>query len=293
MLNHVLPPSNSHQVNMPHLTMHVHRQNGPQSPNYSANGPKPFFLAGSSPALEVASSSVQRVAPNSIADPDDAITQPIVDAVLSLREDQRPPASLTANTPPPPDTRESSTHFPHRPTPCNADSLAITLETASVSPYQQSPSPQPHTFASHSQSPSSPGSLADVFTVNSQPWRDVAMSESETCPEVPSSVEKGPESATIQQELTTDITEAEGSNYCHNCRVSFAQPQVFRRHLKDMHEEKESCAHCSSFKWSRGRPYIYRRHLELKHPEVTSSEDQLRRARKSRTAEARQRNRKN
>ena len=290
MFNHVFPPSNSRQVNMP---IPAHRQNGPQVQNYLANHRKPFFLDGSSSALELASSSVQSVTPNSNADPHDAITQPIANAMLSLREEQRLPASLTANTPPPPDTRESSTHFPHRPTPRNADSLEITLETASVSPYQQSPSPQPRTFASHSQSPLSPGSLADVFTVNSQPWRDVAMSESETCPEVPSSVETGPESATMQQELTTDVTVAERPNYCHHCRVSFAQPQVFRRHLKDKHEEKESCTHCSSFKWSRGRPYLYRRHLELKHPQVTSSDDQLRRALKSRTAGARQRNRKN
>ena len=293
MLDHVLPPSNSHQVNMSHLTMHVHRQNGSQSPNYLANGPKPFYLAGSSSALEVTSSSAQRVAPNSNADPDAAITQPSVDAVLG--EDRWPPAervNLNAKTPPLADTHEYPTHFPHMPAQCNADSLAMILETAS--PYRQSPSPGPHTIASHlSQLPSSPGSLSDVFTANSQPWLDVAIAESDIFPEAISPVETDPESTTIQQERTRDIRVAEEPSYCHHCRVSFTQPRVFRRHLKDKHEQKESCTHCSNFKWSRGRPYLYRRHLRLKHPEVTFSKDQLRRARKSRTVGARQRNRKN
>ena len=292
MFNHVFLPSNSCQANMPNLSIPVHRQNGPQSPNYLANDPKTFFLAGSSSALEVASSSVPRVTPDSNADPHDAITQPIVDAVLSLceREDQWPSVErvyLDAKTPPLPDTHEYSTDIPRRPTQCNADSLAITLETASVSPYQQSPSPRPHTIANHlSKSPSSPRSLSDVFTVNSQPWPDVAIAESETSPEAPSSVETDPEPPTMQ-EGTRGTTVAEEPNYCHYCRVSFTQPQGFRRHLKDMHEDKESCTHCSSFKWSRGRPYLYRRHLRLKHSEVMSSEDRLR---KSKTVGARQRN---
>ena len=296
MFNHVFPPSNSCQVNMPNLSIPVHRQNRPQSPNYLVNNPKTFFLAGSSSALEVASSSVPRVTPDSNADPHDAITQPIVDAVLNLckREDQWPSVErvyLDAKTPPLPDTHEYSTDIPRRPTQCNTDSLAITLETASVSPYQQSPSPSPNTIASHlSLSPSSPGSLSGVFAVNSQPWQDVEIAESQTSPEAPSSVETDPEPPTIQQEGTRGTTVAEEPNYCHHCLVSFTQPQGFRRHLKDMHEDKELCTHCSSFKWSRGRPYLYRRHLRLKHSEVTSSEDRLRRTRKSKTVGARQRN---
>ena len=294
MLSHVLTSSNPRPVNMPHPKMPVYRQDGLQSPNYLANDPKAFYLSGSSSALEIASSSVQRAAPNLNSDPDDAITQPIVDPILSLREHPWPLEDrvyLTANTPPTPDTHGYSTHFPLRPAQYKSDSLTITFETASVSPHQQSPSPRPHTIASHlSLSPSSPGSLSDVFTVKSLPWQDVEIAESKTSPEVPSSVETDPESATIQQKRTRDRTVAEEPNYCHHCRVSFTQPQGFRRHLKDMHEDKESCTHCSSFKWSRGRPYLYRRHLRLKHSEVASSEDRLRRTPKPRTVGACQRN---
>jgi hypothetical protein len=288
MLNHVLPPLNSRQVYMPHLTIPVNHQNGPQSPTYSANDPNTFFIAGPSSTLEVASSAVQSGLGTPNVDPDDAINGPTPDAVLRLRSDQWPPAELlyyaTANTPPSPDTDEYSTDFPHRPT-----QYAITLETTSVLPHQQSPSPRPHTIASHlSLSSSSPGSLSDVFTVNSQQWRDVAITEYETSPEVTSSVETDPASTTIQQDRTTV---AEEPNFCHRCSISFTQPQVFRRHLKDKHEDKESCTHCSSFKWSRGRPHLYRKHLRLKLPEVTSSEDRPRRTRKLRmTVGARQRN---
>ena len=291
MFNHTLPPSNSCQVNIPTLTLPVHRQDGPQSPTYLANDPKTFFLPGLSSGLEAASSSVQRDAPNSNADPHGAITQPIVGAVLSLRGDQWPTAERVYFDGPP-DTHEYSTHFPRMPTQCNADSPAITVEMASVSPHLQSPSLGPHIVASHlSLSPSFLGSLADIFTVDSQQLRDVATTESETSPEVLSrSVETYPESVTIQQERTTDVTVAAKANFCHPCRVSFTQPQVFRRHLKDKHKEKESCTHCSRFTWSQGRPYLYRRHLRLKHPEVTSSEVRLRRPRKSRIVGARQHN---
>ena len=293
MFNHMLPPLSSRQVSEPHPTMPVHRQNGPQSPNYPANDPKTLYLSMPSSAFGVASRSVQRGAPNLDFDP--ALNEPIVD--VSLREGQLPPVDrvyLTANTPPSPDTHDYTTQFPSRPTQFSSDSLAITLETASVSPHQQSASPGPHTITSHlSLSPSSPESVVNVFAVNSQQWRDVAIAESETSPENISPIETDPASTTIQQQdRTTDLTVVEEPNFCHPCRVSFTLPQVFRRHLKDKHEDKESCAHCLNFKWSRGRPYLYQRHLRLKHPEVTSSEDRPRRTQKSRAVGARHPNRK-
>jgi hypothetical protein len=173
----------------------------------------------------------------------------------------------------------------------DSDSLTITIETVSISPYQQSPNLRTHTIANHlSLSSSSPEGLADGFTVHSQQWWDVAISESETSPGVPSSVTMGLASTTIQQDQAADITVAEEPNFCHLCCVSFMQLQVFCQHLKDKHEDKESCTHCSSFKWSRGRPHLYRRHLKLKHPEVKSSgcEDRPQRTRKLRTVAARQ-----
>jgi hypothetical protein len=288
MLNHEFPPSDSRQVNIPYLTMPLHCQNEPQSPSYSASDPNTSFIAGSPSALEVSSSSVQRVLGTPDVDPDGAINEPIVDAVVSSHEDQCSPAervNATANMLPSPETHKYSTNFHHRPT-----QYAITLETTSLSHCQQSPSPRPHTIASHlSLPPSSPGSLSDGLTsVNSQQWQDVAIADSETSPEVPNSVEMDPASTTIEQDR---ITLAEEPNFCHLCSISFTQPQVFRRHLKDKHEDKESCTHCSSFKWSRGRPHLYQRHLKVTHPEVTSSEDLPRRTRKLRTV-ARQRNRK-
>ena len=291
MFNHVLPPSNSHQVSKPHPAMPVYRQNGPQSPNYPVNDDlETLFLSRPSSAF----GSVQRSVPNLDADPNDALNDPIVDVSLREPEDQLPPVDreyFAANTPPLSDTHEYSTHFPLRPAQFSSDSLAITLETTSVSPHQQSPSPGSHTIASHlSLSPSSPERLANVFTVNSRQLRNVAI-ESEMSPEAPSSLETtNPASTTTRQDRTVDITSAEVPNFCHPCRVSFTQPQVFRRHLKDKHEDKETCTRCSSFKWSRGRPYLYRRHLRLKHPEVTSSEDRPPRTRTSRTVGARQRN---
>jgi hypothetical protein len=295
IFNHVSSPFNSRQVNIPHLKMPGHRQNEPQSPSYLVNDPTTHFIAGSPPSLEVTSSSVQRVLGTLNTNPDYAISEPIVKAAPSLREDHRPPAErvyASANTPPSPDTREYSTDFSYyRPTHHDSDSLEISLETPSMLPQQQSPSTGPHTIASHlSLSSSSPRSLSDVFTFNSQQWRDVAIAESETSPEVTSPVEMELEITTIQQDRTTDITVAEEPNFCRLCRVSFTQPQVFRRHLKDKHEDKESCTHCLSFKWSRGRPHLYRTHLKLKHPDITSSEDPPRRTRKLRTVGTRQRN---
>ena len=289
MFSHVLPPSNSRQVRKPHPTMPVHRQN--QSPNHPTNDDAKTLCL---PRPSSAFGSVQRSTPNLDVGPDDALNEPIVD--VSLCEDHLPSVDqeyFAANTPPSSDTHEYSTYFPLRPAQFSSDSLAITLETTSVSPHQQSPSPGSHTVASHLSlpvSPSSPERLANVFTVNSQQLRNVAI-ESEMSPEAPSSVETtNPASSTTRQDRTADITLAEVPNFCHLCRVSFTQPQVFHRHLKDKHEDKESCTRCSSFKWSRGRPYLYRRHLRLKHPEVTSSEDRPPRTRTLRTVGARQRN---
>jgi hypothetical protein len=58
------------------------------------------------------------------------------------------------------------------------------------------------------------------------------------------------------------------------CGMGFTQPQVLSRHVKDMHEEKESCSHCLSFTFSRGRPYIYRKHLAREHPKIVPLEVQ-------------------
>jgi hypothetical protein len=288
MFNHVQVD----RVDVPHLKTPVHRQNGSQTPTYSANDPKSFFIAGPSSTLEVASSTVQSGLGTPNVDSDDAIKGPTVDAdALRLCEDLWPSAErvyATANTPSSPDTHEYSTDFPHR-----TKQYAIALKATTASSHQQSPSPRRHTTASHlflSSSP--PESFADAFTVNSQQWRDVAIEESETSAEVPSSLETDQAPTTIQQDRTTDRTVAEVPNFCHLCSIGFTQPQVFRRHLKDKHEDKESCTHCLSFKWSRGRPHLYRRHLSLKHPEVKSSdsEDRPRRTRKLRTVAARQRN---
>ncbi|KAN0141068.1 hypothetical protein V8E53_000824, partial [Lactarius tabidus] len=142
--------------------------------------------------LEVASSTAQSGLGTPNTDPDGAINEPIVDEVLSLSEDQWPPAErvyASANKLPSPDTHEYSTDFPHGPMQYDSDSLVITIETASISPYQQSPNRRTHTIANHlSLSSSSPEGLADGFTVHSQQWWDVAISESETSPGVPSSV---------------------------------------------------------------------------------------------------------
>ncbi|KAN0141078.1 hypothetical protein V8E53_000834 [Lactarius tabidus] len=104
---------------------------------------------------------------------------------------------------------------------------------------RMSPCPRPHTIASHlSLSPSSPGSLSDFSTsVNSQQWRSAAIAESETSPEVTSSVETDPASTSIQQDRNTV---AEEPNFCHLCCIIFTQLPDFRRHLKNKHEDKES-----------------------------------------------------
>jgi len=61
--------------------------------------------------------------------------------------------------------------------------------------------------------------------------------------------------------------------FCPRCESGFTLPQMLSRHIKDMHEAKETCSHSScSFTFSRGRPYIYQKHIEKKHhgldPEV-------------------------
>jgi hypothetical protein len=55
------------------------------------------------------------------------------------------------------------------------------------------------------------------------------------------------------------------------CGRGFTLPQVLGRHMKDMHETKESCSHCF-FTYSRGRPYVYRKHLARQHPEIDPPE---------------------
>ena len=79
-------------------------------------------------------------------------------------------------------------------------------------------------------------------------------------------------------QLRSRTTNAEGrpvQKYrCSSCGRRFTQPQVLGRHVKDMHETKESCSHCVSFTFSRGRPYVYRKHLAREHPEVASPEVQ-------------------
>jgi len=275
-------------------------QDGSQTPNHSVNDPETISLVGSTSALEVASSSIfsQRGLGTSNAVPvpehdhDSAIDEPIVDAVLSLREGQWSPAErmyTTVHTNLSPDTGQYSTNPPYGST--QYDSLATTFETASMSPYRQTPSPRPHTNASHPamMSPPSSGSLADVFTSDrSCQWQEVASAESESSPEIWSPIETSPAPGAIQQSRTTNATVAEGPNFCHLCGVRFTQPQVFRRHLKDKHEDKESCTHCLSFKWSRGRPHLYRKHIKLKHPQFTSSENRSRRTRKHQDLGARQ-----
>ena len=256
-------------------------QNGSQTPNCLFDGPKTFSIAGSSSTLDVVSSSVfQGKFGTPSADPDHVFDEPLVDAAFILRTSKRPPAKgmyATRHKPPLPDTSQYSTDSPLRPTQHHSDSRAITFETTSVSPYERSLSPKLHTIANHpAVSPPSSWSLADILTsVNSERWQDEAIAESETFSQVPSSVETFPASATIQQ-TRTNMTKAEEPNFCHLCGVSFTQPQVFRRHLKDKHEDKESCTHCLSFKWSRGRPHLYRRHLKLKHPQFTFSENRRR-----------------
>ena len=253
----------------------VEGQNRSQTSNHLVDDPRTLSVAGSSSTLEVVSGCVsQRGLGTPNADPDPVINEPLVDAALILHTDKWPPAEHmcdTGYTPPSHDTSQSSTSSSHRPT---QDSREITFETASVSPYERSLCPKPHTNARlPAVSPPSLWSLADVLTsVNSEQWQDEAVAASETSSEVPNPVETFPASTTIQQN-GTNITKAEKPNFCHLCSVSFTQPQVFRRHLKDKHEDKESCTHCSSFKWSRGRPHLYRRHLKLKHPQFTFSED--------------------
>lgn len=221
---------------------------------------------------------------------------PIVGAFLSLLEDddQWPHSEqmyVTAHTPPSPETCQDSTIFSNRPTQPTqyySDSLAIAFEPDLVSPYEQSSSPRSHTNASYlSVPPPSPGSFIDFFAEdNPQRWLNVAGTESEIFSEVLSSAKTFLASTTILANRTSNITAALKPNCCHLCGMSFTQPQVLRRHLKDKHEDKESCTHCLSFKWSRGRPHLYRRHLKLKHPQFASSEDRPGRAQKQRAVGA-------
>ena len=108
--------------------------------------PSPLSIPGTSSTLEVALISVFRKSLGALnADPDHAISEPMVDAALSLYEDKWPPAErmyATAYTPPLSDTHQYSTNSTHRPTQYDSDSLAITLQTASVSPYKRSLSPR-------------------------------------------------------------------------------------------------------------------------------------------------------
>ncbi|KAH8995867.1 hypothetical protein EDB86DRAFT_1070229 [Lactarius hatsudake] len=231
-------------------------RDGSRSPNHD---PGNYSLTGSPPALEVASSAIFPQRRPSTANTDHVLEH---DLDVAWQPAEQMYASLHMN-------------------------LSPDTETALVSPHIQPPSPRPHSNASHPAVSTSPSGSAGVFTPGrSRQLQDVAPAESMSFPEVQRSIETSP--ATSGQ--ITNATTAEEPNFCHLCRVSFTQRQVFRRHLKDKHEDKESCLHCSSFKWSRGRPHLYRKHLELKHPQFTPSEDRpTRRTRKHRAIGARQR----
>ncbi|KAH8991496.1 hypothetical protein EDB92DRAFT_660537 [Lactarius akahatsu] len=269
-------------------------QDVPRTPNHDLEHNSP---TGSFSVLEVAPGTIfqQRGLGTANADPvpehdhDAVVNEPIFDAVLSLREYQWPLAEQMYAAF---HTGQYPTNSIYEPTQYDPDSLVITSETATVSPCTRSPGPRPHTNASHrTVSPPSPssGSLADVFTLGRSRWLQVVESaESESSTEVQNSIDTSPTNS-IQQSQSTNVRMGEEPNFCHLCGVSFTQRQVYRRHLKDKHEDKESCPHCSSFKWSRGRPHLYRKHLELKHAQFTSSEDRpTRRTRKHQAIGARE-----
>ncbi|KAH9032392.1 hypothetical protein EDB83DRAFT_1839610 [Lactarius deliciosus] len=272
-------------------------QDGPRTPNHDLENNSP---TGSFSVLEVAPGTIFPQRGLSTANPDPvpehdhdvAVDEPIFDAVLSLRDDQWPLAEqmyATVHTVFP-NTGQYPTNSLYEPTQYDPDSPVGTSETATVSPCTRSHSPRPHTNASHrTVSPPSSGSLAGVFTLGrSHRLPDEEFGESESPPEVQNFIDTSPTNS-IQQSQTTNARMGEEPNFCHLCGVSFTQRQVYRRHLKDKHEDKESCPHCSSFKWSRGRPHLYRKHLELKHPQSTSSEDRpTRRTRKHQAIGARQ-----
>ncbi|KAH9012633.1 hypothetical protein EDB85DRAFT_1014309 [Lactarius pseudohatsudake] len=290
----ILIPSSPHTNNLSPVVC----QDGPRTPNHDLENNSP---TGSFSVLEVAPGTIfpQSGLSTANADPvpehdhDAAVNEPIFDAVLSLREDQWPLAEQMYATVRTvfPNTGQYPTNSLYEPTQYDPDSLVTTSETATVSPCTRSP-PRPHTNASHrTVSPPSPssGSLAGVFTLGrSRSLQVVESAESESSPEVQNSIDTSPTNS-IQESQTTNARMGEEPNFCHLCGVSFTQRQVYRRHLKDKHEDKESCPHCSGFKWSRGRPHLYRKHLELKHPRVTSSENRpTRRTRKHQAIDARQ-----
>ncbi|KAH9069451.1 hypothetical protein EDB83DRAFT_477646 [Lactarius deliciosus] len=271
-------------------------QDGPRTPNHDLKNNSP---TGSFSVLEVAPGTIFPQRGLSTANPDPvpehdhdvAVDEPIIDAVLSLREDQWPLTEqmyATVHTVFP-NTGQYPTNSLYEPTQYDPDSLVTTSETATVSPCMRSPSPRPHPNASRrTLSPPSSGSLVGVFTLSrSRRLQDEESAESESSPEVQNSIDTSPTNS-IQQSQTTNARMGEEPNFCHLCGVSFTQRQVYRRHLKDKHEDKESCPHCSSFKWSRGRPHLYRKHLELKHPQSTSSKDRPTRTRKHQAIGARQ-----
>ncbi|KAH9170768.1 hypothetical protein EDB89DRAFT_1233879 [Lactarius sanguifluus] len=271
-------------------------QDGSRTPNHDLGNNSP---TGSFSVLEIAPGTIfpQRGLSTANADPvpehdhDTAVNEPNFDAVLSSREDQWPLAEqmyATVHTVFP-NTGQYPTNSLYEPTQYDPDSLVTTFETATVSPCTRSPSPSTHTNARHrAVSPPSSGSLAGAFMLGrSRRLHDVEYAESEPSPEVQNSIDTPPTNS-IQQSQTTNARMGEEPNFCHLCGVGFTQRQVYRRHLKDKHEEKESCPHCSSFKWSRGRPHLYRTHLELKHPLFTSSEGRpTRRTRKHQAIGAR------
>lgn len=78
------------------------------------------------------------------------------------------------------------------------------------------------------------------------------------------------------QNQATNAERPKKKYWCSICGGDYSLPQVLVRHVKDMHEPKESCSHCLSqglsFTFSRGRPYVYRRHLTRQHPELVPPE---------------------
>ncbi|KAH9024145.1 hypothetical protein EDB85DRAFT_280594 [Lactarius pseudohatsudake] len=278
---HTIPVPSSRLANNDGEFFPVVCRDGLRTRNHDPN----YSLTGSPSALEVASSAIfpQRVPSTANAD-----HVPEHDNDVAWRPAEQMYATLHMNLSP--DTGQYSTNSSYGPTQYDSDSLVTTPETASVSPHIQSPSPRPHSNASHPAVSHSPSGSAGVFTLGrSRQLQDVAPAESVSFPGVQRSIEAAPATSVPQGQITNSTT-VEEPNFCHLCGVSFTQRQVFRRHLKDKHEDKESCLHCSSFKWSRGRPHLYRKHLELKHPQFTPSEDRpARRTRKHRAIGARQR----
>ena len=59
---------------------------------------------------------------------------------------------------------------------------------------------------------------------------------------------------------------------CHICEDSFAQLQILKRHLQEIHGYRSMCSYCNDFECESGKSEVFLEHLKDKHPDAACND---------------------